>query len=272
MLASGSAGAGAPSQLQPQLPDLVQVTPSHVSVVAERVRGRRRFHLIFRSAAENRGYEGNGGGSLVLRGHRASRSTATMTVDQYVDMFNPQSGSIDTQTVYANVGRMRYVRSEDHRHWHYVGFERYELRRASDYRLVAPDRKTGFCVGNRYQTRGARAALRITYRDFSDYCEPGRPGVLSVTVGLSPGWGDDYKPRLEGQYVDVTSARSGRYVLVHRVNVDRRIRETDYSNDAASILVELRRRSAGAKPTVRIVRRCPGQARCGAVAVRTARR
>ena len=45
---------------------------------------------------------------------------------------------------------LRYVRSSDHSHWHVLGFMRYELRNADGVRLVR-DRKTGFCLGDRYR-------------------------------------------------------------------------------------------------------------------------
>lgn len=55
-------------------------------------------------------------------------------------------------------------------------------------------------------------------------------------------------PRLEGQYVDVTDVPPGRYRLVHRVNADRALRESDYTNNAASVVVVVERRAG----TVRV--------------------
>lgn len=260
-VAGNPAAAQAPT-LVPQLPDLVQVTPRQVSVIKQRSHGKKRYRLIFASAAENRGFGDNGGGHLVLVGHRPDVGTRTMVVDQYVDMFDPQTGQTPTQAVFPGVGRMHFVVSSDHRHWHFIHFERYELRRVSDFRRVARDRKTGFCAGNRYRVGGAHAAQqRITDQDFDTHCARDQPERLSVTTGISVGWGDDYKALLEGQYIDVTKLRSGRYWLVHRVNDDKTMRESDYDNNAASVLVKLKRRS-GRKPTVRVLRRCPGQERC----------
>ena len=82
-----------------------------------------------------------------------------------------------------------------------------------------------------------------------------------MSEGISPGYGDDYVPRLEGQWVDITSLRPDRYVLVHRVNPERELRESDYGNNAASVLVELRR-PAGEIPTIAVLARCPGSERC----------
>ncbi len=280
--AAGPAGAQDASDFKPQPPDLTQDLPSQISVVAERRGGRRLYRLAFRSAAENHPDSSAGGGELIVVGRRADRRTKTMTVDQYVDVFRPSTGQINTQEVHRNVGTMRYVNGGDHSHWHLKGFERYELRRASGNRLVAPDRKTGFCVGNRYNAprsgsttapqagdvttprRGAvSGSQRLTFRDIDGECGKGKPDLLSVVTGLNPETGDDYKPYLEGQYIDITKVRSGRYVLVHRVNPTRKIVETNYTNNASSVLLQIRRSKTG-KPTGRTLAKCPGKQRCAA--------
>lgn len=267
VIATSSSGARDPLRAQP--PDLVQDVPKQISVRTAASRGRVRYLLAFRSAAENRADASLRGGQLVLVGTR-KRGQPTMSVDQYVDQYDPAAGEITRQQKVTGVGRMRYVREPDHQHWHVVGFERFELRRLADRRLVAPDRKTGFCVGNRYRlsdaarsglARGARAPRVIARPDFATYCGLSRPGLRKVTLGLSPGSGDDYRPLVEGQYIDVTRVPSGRYVLVHRVNPSRAIRETDHTNNAGSALIELRRR-AGRAPVLRVLRSCPRTDRC----------
>ena len=73
------------------------------------------------------------------------------------------------------------------------------------------------------------------------------PGRLKITVGISVGYGDDYLPYLEGQSLDITDVRPGRYDLVHRVNADRDLAETRYDNNTACVGVVLgapRRRAA----------------------------
>ena len=85
---------------------------------------------------------------------------------------------------------------------------------------------------------------------------------LDHVQGISPGYGDDYVPRLEGQYVDVTDVPAGRYVLVHRANPGGDVRESNYGNNAASVLFELTRPS-GAPPEVRVVATCQASERCG---------
>ena len=124
---------------------------------------------------------------------------------------------------------LQYVRSPDHSHWHLLGFMRYELRTADGVRVVR-DRKTGFCLGDRY-----RAALALPGRApdprYSERCGKGAPRLKSIREGISVGWGDNYSAHLEGQELEVTSLAPGRYVLVHRVNADRDLRESDYTDN-----------------------------------------
>jgi len=78
-----------------------------------------------------------------------------------------------------------------------------------------------------------------------------------VREGISPGFGDDYVPEKEGQSIDVTRVPSGRYVLVHRANPERVLRERSYRNNAASVLLRLDGRTA------RVLKTCSDSARCG---------
>jgi Lysyl oxidase len=154
------------------------------------------------------------------------------------------------------------VRSETHAHWHLLDFERYELGRASDGGAVQPDEKTGFCLGDRYETdRRTRLENEPAGPVWTEECGREQPGLLSVLEGISPGYGDDYVPALEGQYVDVTQVPAGRYVLVHRANPERVLEESDYANNAASVLLQLRR-TTGEIPTVRVLARCPASESC----------
>jgi hypothetical protein len=78
--------------------------------------------------------------------------------------------------------------------------------------------------------------------------------------GISVGYGDDYDPTLEGQYVDVTGLPAGRYVLVHRVNESGALQESRTDNNASSSLIRLAWR--GGRPIVEQLRRCPGADTC----------
>ena len=154
------------------------------------------------------------------------------------------------------MGSLRYVVSPDHRHWHLLGFQRYALVRPGGGRVMVRDRKTGFCLGDRYAATAAAPRARYTER-----CGLGQPARLWVTQGISVGFGDSYAANLEGQYLPLDGLPAGRYVLVHRVNADGRLRERRRDNNAASVLLSLRWRAD--RPRVAVLARCPHSARCG---------
>jgi hypothetical protein len=53
------------------------------------------------------------------------------------------------------------------------------------------------------------------------------------------GYGDVYLPHLEGQSIDITGLPDGTYRPVHRVNPDRRLIESNYGNNVASVLIRV---------------------------------
>ena len=158
------------------------------------------------------------------------------------------------------VGRLRYVRSPDHEHWHLLEFERYELRRPGRRAPLVTDRKTGFCLGDRYRARGRDLPRRAPTPVYTGRCGLGASARLRLVEGISVGYGDDYPANLEGQSLGVSGLDAGRYVLVHRVNAERLLRETNYGNNASSLLLGLRWRAG--EPRVRVLRRCPATEHC----------
>jgi hypothetical protein len=239
---AGSAGA-------PRLPDLDQEAPSELDVVRAGSPDQPEYRLGFRSAVRN-----VGDGPLIIDGHRPDLDRDTMVADQVVE----HDGGPREQV--RGVGSLQYVVSPDHRHWHLLRFERYELRRSGSAVALVEDRKTGFCLGDRYTATGPRRANRAPDPVYTSRCGLERSRLLGIREGISAGYGDDYAAHLEGQYLPLTGVPDGRYVLVHRVNSDRRIREVGYRNNAASVLFALRRRAG--IPHVRVLARCPGRARC----------
>src|SRR5918996_1771902 len=224
-----------------RLPDLDQATPSGLVIT----RADDVYRLGFRSAVAN-----VGDGPLIIDGHRETAELASMTADQVIE----RDGA--PQEVVPGVGELQYVVSPDHRHWHLLGFDRYSLRRAGGRAPVVSDRKTGFCLGDRYRaTRRPPGQPLYTSR-----CGLGDAALMGIREGISVGYGDDYSANLEGQYLPLNGLKDGRYVLVHRTNADHRLRELDYDNNAASLLLQLRWRRG--QPMIRILRRCPGTDRC----------
>jgi glucose/arabinose dehydrogenase len=243
-----AAGAVSPPAGPERLPDLVQEIPTSLVITHTGPRAGGSWLLGFRSAVNNAG-----DGPLIVTGQRPGGEVNTMVADQVIDR---DGGSSDVVT---GVGRLRYVVSPDHRHWHLLRFDRYELRRAGHRIAAVRDEKTGFCLGDRYAVTPppAGAAPRPGY---TSRCGLGEPQLLGVQEGISVGYGDNYNANLEGQYLRLSGLPGGRYVLVHRVNADRRLRELDYTNDAASLLLQLRWRRGA--PMVRVLRACAGTDRC----------
>jgi hypothetical protein len=228
------------------LPDLDQAPPAAISIVVRE--GRER--LVFLSAVEN-----VGAGPLLVAGRRPSASEPEMTARQVVRKADR------TATTHVLKARLRFVVSETHRHWHLLGFERYELR-TPDEKTVGRDRKTGFCLGDRYDAdSGSRIAGEPPRAVWTQECGRGQSERLRLLEGLSPGFGDDYVPLLEGQFIDVTGLPPGRYILIHRVNSTRDLGESSYANNAASALLELGRDAQG-RATVAVLATCPDTASC----------
>ncbi len=242
-----AAPAIAPGPLE-LLPDLDQRAPEDLVAIAR----DGGFYLGFTSAAENLGE-----GVLRIRGRRPSGS-AGMLADQVIEL--RRGGA----RVVRNVGTMRYQTHSPHRHWHFQQFANYELRRASDHALVGSDRKSGFCLVDRYGRASARVPRAGPPRFLGD-CGAGQPDLKRIEQGSSPGYVDRYPAFFHGQDIEITAVPAGVYVLVHRANPTRTLRESRYANDAASVRIRLTW-PAGRKalPRVTVLRRCPASELCPA--------
>jgi Lysyl oxidase len=253
--AGSAAGMAAASEL---LPDVRPQAPRGLIVVPRQSGGATRFELGFSSHVDNIGK-----GPMIIVGSRPSTSVPLMQASQIVNL---QDG--ETRTV-PGVGTLHYQVSEDHQHWHLNRFMTYELRTVTTYRIVGHDQKTGFCLGDRYDVSAYDATVKVKTKPrnpvYTDECGKFQPDLLTVTEGISPGYGDRYAAVLEGQTLDLTHAPEGYYYLVHRVNQDRRLRESNTSNNASSIQIKLTWPNGPAKaPAWRIVSSCPQGDRCPA--------
>jgi Lysyl oxidase len=161
-----------------------------------------------------------------------------------------------------DVGRLQYEEHNPHHHWHLESFVRYELRRAADSSVASRDRKTGFCLLDRWGRISAAFPGSGPPRFVGD-CGAGQRDARSVLQGTSVGYVDRYPAHFHGQSLDVTGFPAGRYVLTHRANPDRAMRELAYSNNAASVLIRLAwTNGRSSAPTVTVLRRCAGSERC----------
>ena len=238
-LAAGGRGPDGP----PLLPDLDQETPS--GLVLTQARGGWR--LGFDSAVRN-----IGAGPLIIDGERLT-SVETMTAEQVV----VHEGGL--RTVVTGVGRLRYVRSRDHRHWHLLGFDRYELRRANSDEPWSPTARAASASAT--ATPCARAS---SPRDPPSRSSGAAAGSSNQACQRPGGHLARLRRRLRGESRGSVPAadglRSGRYLLVHRVNADHRIRESAYDNNASSLLLTLRRGDGVRR--MRVLAVCPDTEHC----------
>ncbi len=256
------------------LPDLAEKVPTHLAVVTFGAGKRRSYALAFQAVAEN--LTTNGDAEMFIVGHRPSTRVPFMTADQYINIKDAHTGAVVSQQVIHNVGRLIYQdKLVGHDHWHLQDFETYTLERASSHKVIARDPKIGFCLANDVpvgaaahsadttQNLRARAARKlITYKDDTPGCGIHRPRLTRVIESLNPDNGDVYERTLGGQNVPVTNVPNGKYILVIRVNPADRYVEANYNDDYASVLVSIHRPHPHAKPTFKLLRRCPGRATC----------
>jgi hypothetical protein len=242
---SQSAASRAATAIE-RLPDLEQEVPTGLMIT--RAGRRPHWRLGFRSAVRN-----VGDGPLIIDGRRPMPGAGTMVADQVIERGGAPAA------VVAGAGRLRYVSSPDHQHWHLLGFDRYELRRPGG-RAVVKDRKSGFCLGDRYQVIGRVLPDRAPQAVYRSRCGLDHPELMGIREGISVGYGDDYVANLEGQWLPLDGLKAGRYVLVHRANADRRLRERSHDNNAASLLFRLRWRHK--MPEATILASCPAAVTC----------
>jgi hypothetical protein len=161
-----------------------------------------------------------------------------------------------------------------------MGFEYFQLRTPSGETVVT-DRKNGFCLGDRYTNIDAGSLPHrpgdrdsftgdLAHKLDGHKCEHHNPEALDVFFGISVGKGDDYKYRVEFQWLDLTRVASGVYDVVTVANPDRTLLEKNYDNNASSMAISVqwpdRASHAPPKitkaPKVKLLRGCPGRIRC----------
>ncbi|MCY7303070.1 MAG: hypothetical protein LH654_08565 [Thermoleophilia bacterium] len=229
------------------LPDLDQQAPSGILVL----RSAGRTRLGFTSAVDN-----VGDGPIHIRGTRLG-NRRTIRADQLI---HARDGTV---SVVADVGRLAYESHPPHFHWHLAPYQAYELHSVSGTTVLRRDRKSGFCLLDRWGHAIRRPGIVPGPPKFVGDCAARNLDARSVDEGSSVGYTDRYPGFFHGQDIGITGLDPGLYVLVHRANPKQRIRELRYTNNAASVVIRISAPDAftGAT-TATIVRRCPGSDAC----------
>ena len=163
-----------------------------------------------------------GSGHFEVHGHRSSTSEP-MQVDQIIRESTTR-GSTVTQRIPTDAeGKWS---GDGHNHWHVQEMMRYDLwGGAGTYRGA----KTGFCfldsdVYNSSLPGYSGGYYRGSWCGFS-------PSVLSNTMGISIGMGDEYDWFLAWQWVDITGLPNGDYTVRAKVDPYSFFLEEDEGNN-----------------------------------------
>jgi hypothetical protein len=171
-----------------------------------------------------------GRGPFELFGQRASTGATQMSVTQRI--YNDAGGSRQVATAATMV-----FGGDGHNHWHVRDLETSVLTRLDNGVKVGTGAKHGFCFfdGKPYRLTLPGAPQSPVY---NTGC--GTSTSLTVTVGLSVGWGDVYAWSLPDQYVDITGLTSGQYRLATTADLPNWFRESNNSNNRTWVDLQLR--------------------------------
>ncbi|MER7110364.1 lysyl oxidase family protein [Streptomyces sp. NPDC000229] len=166
-----------------------------------------------------------GPAQLVVDGFR-SPGKELMDAYQY---FYDASGK---QVGYTPTGTMEWDPRPGHVHWHFTDFASYRLLKA-DQKEAVRSGKEAFCLANTdavdYTVKNANWHPYNT--DLSTAC--GQENSISVREVLDVGSGDTYTQDLPGQSFDITTLPNGTYYIQVLANPEKRLKETDLTNNSA---------------------------------------
>lgn len=176
-----------------------------------------------------------GNGPFELAANRSS-TTSEFAVSQLVT----QSDGTRTQT---SVPASLVFGGDGHGHWHVRDLEAYELRRLDNGVKVGTSSKGGFCF---FDTTAYRLSLPGAPQQ-SVYSSAGCGGhsSLSITMGLSVGWGDRYPWSLPDQFIDITALSNGQYRLIATADPKGTFLEGNRGNNSTWVDIALTSRKNG---------------------------
>lgn len=128
-----------------------------------------------------------------------------------------------------------YTWHQEHRHFHYEDFARYQLRRLaadgrpdySDTGLVGVSDKVSFCF---IDSQKVRDDARPT--PFYESCLP-------AVQGITPGWTDIYTSDMAGQNFDIAGLPNGRYAVIVDMDYENTLYETDNDDNYVEVTIEI---------------------------------
>jgi Lysyl oxidase len=204
-----------------RLPDLGMARLRELSIDTATIPGRRllRFTTVIVNV---------GAGPFETIGSRPDTGTIQMAVRQRI--YN-EAGSYRDRSTPA----VMFWAGDGHDHWHVRDVEAYELTRLDNGRRVGTGAKHGFCYFDNTPYR-----LWLPGAPSSPvYGGCGTAGDLTVTTGISVGWGDTYPAAIAYQWIDITGLKSGRYRLRATADPANWFAETNNTNNTTWVKLRL---------------------------------
>jgi hypothetical protein len=131
-----------------------------------------------------------------------------------------------------------FYAGDGHNHWHLPGFVVVILTTIPQVDQPAPSevrrlRKIGFCFIDNFRApdelRPPNSAPRTVY----PWTGCGDRSSIRLKMGVSVGWGDEYKPEFAHQLVNVTGLSAGSYRLCATANKNGEWSEMDKTNNSS---------------------------------------
>lgn len=144
-----------------------------------------------------------------------------------------------------------------HGHFHIDGFAQYRLLRDRAGRpdtrpagVVSSSEKVGFCMGDTDDFREPHRAVDTGWYRECRHTAPHVPATLRQ--GISPGWGDSYRPELPGQHLVIEGVPDGVYWIAITVNPAEfakivRLQEVTRANNTSYRRVQLLQKGTAVK-------------------------
>jgi hypothetical protein len=214
-------------------PNLITVAPTELSITTSAT-GHRQLRLT--------NEVGNlGSGPIELKpkkkdcdqdGHRQNDRTAIQRIYQDSDGDSIFERGVDTTFTTRVVGCFTF--DPLHRHWHFEDYASYQLLDLAGH-VLKQHSKVGFCLLD-----SAQIATGLPGEPDAQYYG----GVVPVCgdlqlQGISLGWADTYQSGLPGQFIQIDDVKDGDYCLVSTVDPADLIKETDETDNAARLLINL---------------------------------
>ncbi len=198
------------------LPDLMTLPPSSLYITRDDSTDTSLLRLT--NSVWNGGY-----GPLELWG-RAQADASTHSVVQRIYLGD---GNYEERAV------GEFIFHPGHNHWHLDSFSLYELWSISENgtldQVKATSDKVSYCLRDIHPNPHPHHAPRMVYGT----CTYGRQG-------LSVGWVDVYDHYLPGQSIDISGLPDGVYALISTADPYNLIQESDETNNAAVIYLEIK--------------------------------